>query len=226
MITRIFYGLLMLCLFKVAYTQNTHESNTYYFYSHNVSPAAPSVNDSVYVYFVIEFPQYSARKISGNCNIADTIVYHGCYYNPGFSPSYSYVYDTLSLGKLSVGEHDVFIVARYALNSTDSTCLTTNDTWNDTLHLVINVSEQTGIIATTAAELCVFPNPATTQLIIQTNSAELEEVNIYNTTGSLVMAISVNAKHTILNTEALAPDIYIAEIKTQQGSVRKRWVKM
>lgn len=72
----------------------------------------------------------------------------------------------------------------------------------------------------------IYPNPATTQLFIESQAFEITEANIYNATGSLVMAISVNSKHTILNTEALAPGVYIAEVKTQQGSVRKRWVKM
>lgn len=227
MMNRFFLGVILLVSsYANARAQGSSEVNTYYFYSHNVSPAAPTVNDSVYVYFVIEFPQSTAIKISGNCNIADTIVYHGCYFNPGFAQSYSYVYDTLSLGKLSVGEHDVFVVARYALNSTDSACLTTNDAWNDTLHLVINVSEQTEVVATTAAELLLYPNPATTQLIIESQDLEITEVNIYNATGSLMMAVHLNNKYYLLNTEALVPGIYIAEIKTQQGSVRKRWVKM
>lgn len=47
-----------------------------------------------------------------------------------------------------------------------------------------------------------------------------------NASGSLFMSVAVNSKRTIINTEALAPGMYIAEVKTQQGSVRKRWVKM
>ncbi len=71
----------------------------------------------------------------------------------------------------------------------------------------------------------IYPNPASTQLFIQTNGTAIEQVNIYNTTGSLVMAAAslVNNQLSIVN---LANGVYIAEIKTKDGSVRKRWVKM
>ena len=228
MMNRFFLGLILLVSFYAnARAQGSSQVNTYYFSAHTITPSSPTTADSVFIYFRIEFPEYNAIKIVGALvGINDTFIYHGCYFNPGFFQAFSHVDDTLSLGKLSAGEHPVFIVARYALNSTDSACLTTNDMWNDTLHLVINVSEQTGVVATTATELCVSPNPATTQLIIQTKGAEIEEVNIYNTTGSLVMAVPLNTNYYLLNTEALAPGVYIAEVKTQQGSVRKRWVKM
>lgn len=71
----------------------------------------------------------------------------------------------------------------------------------------------------------IYPNPASAQLFIQTSGTAIEQVNIYNTTGSLVMSAAsiINNHLSIVN---LANGVYIAEIKTKEGSVRKRWVKM
>ncbi len=74
-------------------------------------------------------------------------------------------------------------------------------------------------------DLTIYPNPANDKLFTETNGTEIEQVNIYNTTGSLVMAASSIINHQ-LSIENLATGVYIAEIKTKEGSVRKRWVKM
>ena len=74
--------------------------------------------------------------------------------------------------------------------------------------------------------ISLFPNPASTQLFIQTNGIEIEQVNIYNTTGSLVMAALPQTANYKLETANFASGVYITEIKTKEGSVRKRWVKM
>ncbi|MCX6197876.1 MAG: PKD domain-containing protein [Bacteroidetes bacterium] len=74
-------------------------------------------------------------------------------------------------------------------------------------------------------QFAIFPNPTSDKLFIQTNGIELEQINIYNTTGSLVMAAAslINHQLSIIN---LPSGVYIAEIKTKEGSVRKRWIKM
>ena len=86
--------------------------------------------------------------------------------------------------------------------------------------IVDDIVESEGNVAPT-----LYPNPASTQLFIQTSGTAIEQVNIYNTTGSLVMGAAslVNYQLSIVN---LPNGVYIAEIKTKEGSVRKRWVKM
>jgi hypothetical protein len=71
----------------------------------------------------------------------------------------------------------------------------------------------------------LFPNPATNQLHIYTNSISIETLRIYNSTDQLIL----QAKQPINNTidiSSLSSGVYIAEIKTKTGSVIKRWVKM
>ncbi len=70
--------------------------------------------------------------------------------------------------------------------------------------------------------LSLSPNPATNQLIIN-SSVAIEQINIYNTTGQLVKTVHESSQIDISH---LAKGVYIAEIKTQQASVMRRWVKM
>ncbi len=71
----------------------------------------------------------------------------------------------------------------------------------------------------------IYPNPATNQLFIQTNGTAISEVNIYNTTGSLVSQTKQPQTKSI-DISQLANGVYIAEVKTKEASVMRRWVKM
>ena len=74
-------------------------------------------------------------------------------------------------------------------------------------------------------EISLYPNPATNQLFIQTNGVAVSEINIYNTTGSLVNQTKQPQTKSI-DISQLANGVYIAEIKTKEGSAMRRWVKM
>ena len=71
----------------------------------------------------------------------------------------------------------------------------------------------------------LYPNPANDQLFIQ-SAEEVKQINIYNTTGELVMAVLPSTVNCQLSTASLANGVYIAEIKTKDAMVKRRWVKM
>ena len=70
----------------------------------------------------------------------------------------------------------------------------------------------------------IYPNPATSQLFIE-SSEEIKQVNIYNTMGEVVMAVQSSTFNHQLSIINLPYGVYIAEIKTKDASVKKRWVK-
>ena len=72
-------------------------------------------------------------------------------------------------------------------------------------------------------ELSLYPNPATNRLQIQSGGLPVSGVNIYNSSGQLVMQ-----QNNALQSVDIAPlprGLYIAEVITPQGNMRKRWVK-
>ncbi len=79
--------------------------------------------------------------------------------------------------------------------------------------------------STDAMNVLLFPNPANDRLFIKTNDMEVEQINIYNTNGTLAMSAAsiINNQLSIVN---LSTGIYIAEIISKEASVRKRFLKM
>lgn len=71
----------------------------------------------------------------------------------------------------------------------------------------------------------IFPNPAKDQLHVYCEDETIDELQIFNTTGQLLLQTHKPANNTI-NISQLTSGIYVAEIKTKAGSVMKRWVKM
>lgn len=97
--------------------------------------------------------------------------------------------------------------------------------------IIDNVSLAVGALAVEDIEkenalFSVYPNPATNQLFTQTGGIKVEQVNIYNAAGSLEMTVSSPADNGSLSIGNLSNGVYIAEIKTEQAIVRKRFVKM
>lgn len=71
----------------------------------------------------------------------------------------------------------------------------------------------------------VYPNPASNELFLQTNSREIQQVNIYTTTGALISQTKQPQSKSIDISE-FPTGIYVAEIITKDATVRRRWVKI
>ncbi len=71
----------------------------------------------------------------------------------------------------------------------------------------------------------IFPNPATEKLFITAEETILTEVIIYNINGSVINRYATSQTNSI-DISLLKTGVYIAEVKTKEVSVRKRWVKM
>lgn len=73
----------------------------------------------------------------------------------------------------------------------------------------------------------LYPNPVSNQLSIAIDETMLgAELNIYNSTGTLVGTSKFETVTAIIETYNYTPGIYIAELKTENGVALKRWVKM
>lgn len=92
-------------------------------------------------------------------------------------------------------------------------------------YLNIPDSLVSGIGQPTTLAFNLYPNPATNHLNIQTNNTSISEINIYNTTGSLVSQPNITQSN-IIDISQLPNGIYVAEIRTKEGIVKKRWVKL
>ena len=126
------------------------------------------------------------------------------------------------------GNYNICLTITDSLNCKSNYCDSSTYIYKAESMVSVNVVSQlpTGINEAEAnALISIYPNPATNQLFIQTNGTALEQVNIYNTTGSLVSQTK-ELQNKSIDIGQLATGVYIAEIKTKEGNARRRWVKM
>ncbi len=101
-----------------------------------------------------------------------------------------------------------------------------NPTVNDFWIVKLCLEKSDGLGQNVAEDnFSVYPNPATNQLSINTNGLPVSDINIYNTTGQLVLVVNQPQSNTI-DISSLNNGIYITEIKTKAASAMRRWVKM
>ena len=128
----------------------------------------------------------------------------------------------------AAGNYNICLTITDSAGCTDTYCDSSTYIYKAESMVTVNVVSQlpTGINEAEAnAIISIYPNPATNQLFIQTNGTAVSEVNIYNTTGSLVSQTKQPQTKSI-DISQLANGVYIAEIKTKEASVMRRWVKM
>jgi hypothetical protein len=88
---------------------------------------------------------------------------------------------------------------------------------------IVNLCAPLAVSDLDAALPLLYPNPATNQLFVESD-LPIAEVNIYSTSGLLVMCIN-NSDGKNINITQLPTGIYFAEIKMGNASIKKRWVK-
>lgn len=96
---------------------------------------------------------------------------------------------------------------------------------NNTINTVSTITAIPKIDSLKEKSMYIFPNPANTQLFIETDGVTVEQLNIYNTSGILVSQTK-QPQNKSIDISQLATGVYIAEIKTKELSVKRRWVKM
>ena len=126
--------------------------------------------------------------------------------------------------QINAGVHCVDSNTTFIVHSTgsDSTCagyLPSSDTIRVKFYDPNNVNEINNTL------IAIYPNPANSQLFIESNAAYITEINIYNTTGSLVSQTKQPQSKSV-DISQLATGVYVAEIKVGDVSVKRRWVKI
>jgi ligand-binding sensor domain-containing protein len=162
--------------------------------------------------------QFSGNICSSNTITLNPVLNYG---TPPYTFSWQSIGNSLSCSNCqnptaTITQNSVFIVS-----VTDSNNLTTADT----LH--VYYCGYTGISETKNLkdDFSIFPNPATNRLNIDTRGMEILAVRIYSSTGQLMLETKPLQNESV-DISKLVPGIYIAEIKTKEKSVMKRWVKM
>lgn len=78
-----------------------------------------------------------------------------------------------------------------------------------------------------ANDISIFPNPTTNQFQVSSLKFKVSGVSIYNVLGELIMSKveSQKSKEQVIDISALMKGVYIIEVTTEQGLVRKKLIK-
>ncbi len=71
----------------------------------------------------------------------------------------------------------------------------------------------------------ISPNPATIEIKITTTNAVMKEAHIYTTMGQCTLQSTINNRQSTIDISALPAGMYIAEVISEKGVIRKRFVK-
>ena len=93
----------------------------------------------------------------------------------------------------------------------DSTTITVADCW--------------GIDELTDIGLTLYPNPAFSSFTIATNGAVIQEVKIYDASGRLIDAVSVNSDQQQIDVSAYASGMYTVQVQSGNELYRERFMK-
>jgi len=74
-------------------------------------------------------------------------------------------------------------------------------------------------------ELRIYPNPATSELRVESGELIMEKINVYNTAGQVVMSFSdINSTSYRINTEKLSAGLYFISVQTKDGVINGKFV--
>ena len=94
---------------------------------------------------------------------------------------------------------------------------------NDDSTYAVAISLSNGISMLSEEQLSIYPNPVNKVLQLQTSVA-INEVLVYDALGHFVFSIK-QPKNNSIDVSKLSSGVYIAEIKTDNGIAKRRWVK-
>jgi hypothetical protein len=88
---------------------------------------------------------------------------------------------------------------------------------------IIPITLNNGIYELSEQQIKLYPNPVSKTLHIETNE-RINEVMLFDALGHLVFTVS-QPKNNNIDVSRLSSGVYIAEIKTENGIAKRRWVK-
>ena len=88
---------------------------------------------------------------------------------------------------------------------------------------IIPITLNNGIYELSEQQIKLYPNPVSKTLHIETNEL-INEVMLFDALGHLVFTVS-QPKNNNVDVSRLSSGVYIAEIKTENGIAKRRWVK-
>jgi len=205
--------LVVLCLINSYFVKSQAIS---YFH---ILPLNPTEIDSIIIDFELTFPWYGSSKLSSSLfTYNDSIIYTGCYFNPGFVQTDSYIKDTVLLGKMPMGTYNFKFIRNIVWFPNDTFC--NNIGYSVTFDTVINVAAISKVLSA-AKVLCaanLHPNPATATITLS-GTEPGSTATITNLHGQVLLQSEIRSPQSNINIAHLPAGFYFCTL--QNGGQHK-----
>jgi hypothetical protein len=96
---------------------------------------------------------------------------------------------------------------------------------NNTMVYINVKNEATGIsqVIDNKEQVSIYPNPAVTNFIIETNATDKQSLQVYDVNGKVVLSQTINGK-TSIDASNLADGIYTISLSNNEGLIHKRLI--
>lgn len=183
-------------------------------------PASPTTNDAVQVVAELMFT-------SGSCELSEqghatTLSHTDAYAHHcvGMLTVICPTTDTFDLGILPEGNHT--FVLTLTTGAAPAPC-TPGIVTDDVDSITFTVDPSLGIHTPDAVDFSVYPNPANTQLTVESIvRSPCTVVSIYNAQGQFVASSVVEKPQTILDISALGIGLYYLQLQSAEGTATKK----
>jgi len=181
-----------------------------------ILPPNPTTTDTVKVISYTSFGYTPCSLANPSFNIVDTNITVYTSYTTGIAPTLCTSIDTLTIGKLNVGNYEL------TFHLADTAPPTTYDI--DTI--IFTVQQPSGLQPTeySEQEIKVYPNPTTSEINIElkTHSTDRHEIDIYSLLGQKINTVKTDKNNVLIDISDLTEGVYFIFIT---DGYDKRWTK-
>ena len=203
------------------------QSSSLFIDSLKISPALPSIDDTIMFVAYTRHPTTGSGKYDRKVFITDTTInIYSCWTHGPFQ-AVEYVNDTFQLNPMSIGSYRIRFLYKsllpWELDSIEP-CLT--NPYYDSAFLAFTVYAPNSVSNLYDEKpIDFYPNPATNQLTIQATNLTTGSYQITTTTGQLILQSTITQPNFTIGVSALPPGLYFLQLTNGSQLVVKRFVK-
>ena len=129
------------------------------------------------------------------------------------------------IGSNGLGESDAGYIRSDSCAISTITDLTTVGFPN--MHMILNlISNSVGVDEHTSGSFSIFPNPAESQITINSNNSIIENITIIDVAGKTVSTLNVvNSTRKNIDVSDLETGVYFIQVQTDNGLLNKKFIK-
>jgi hypothetical protein len=204
-------GLFVLLLSNLIFCQGNINSVS-------ISPSSPSINDTIYVYADLQFPNSSCEFFNSSQTITANNIEITTQHCTGMLTSICNITDTIKINPLPTGYYSLNLTLTSDINYGIVPCNGGNNA-DDLAALQFNVTDPLSVLNSNIINYTIWPNPSNEQFNISlvNNIIGISNIKafIYNVEGKLILE-----KHLTSNSNlsiALSNGLYFIQLKNSNN---------